>query len=56
MSKDYNNEKPNGHLTVRCLAMPADTNPQGDILVAGFFHKWILRGPSIANEKQKGES
>ena len=39
-----NNETtPQGHLTVRTLAMPADTNPMGDI-----FGGWLLSQMDIA--------
>ena len=43
MPKNQSDEGPNGHLTVRCLAMPADTNPQGDI-----FGGWVLSQMDIA--------
>lgn len=35
--------KPNGALTIRTLAMPADTNPAGDI-----FGGWVLSQMDIA--------
>lgn len=36
-------EEPRGNLTVRTLAMPADTNPSGDI-----FGGWVLSQMDIA--------
>lgn len=36
-------EKPRGELTIRTLAMPADTNPAGDI-----FGGWVLSQMDIA--------
>ncbi len=37
------NKKPNGELAIRTLAMPADTNPNGDI-----FGGWVLSQMDIA--------
>ena len=36
-------EKPAGDLTTRCVAMPADTNPEGDI-----FGGWVLSQMDLA--------
>jgi acyl-CoA thioesterase YciA len=38
-----NNDEPQGQLTTRTLAMPADTNPSGDI-----FGGWVLSQMDIA--------
>lgn len=38
-----NNSEPKGNLTIRTLAMPADTNPSGDI-----FGGWVLSQMDIA--------
>ena len=43
MSDKNDDEKPCGYLMVRCLAMPADTNPDGDI-----FGGWVLSQMDIA--------
>jgi len=37
------NDEPQGNLTIRTLAMPADTNPAGDI-----FGGWVLSQMDIA--------
>jgi acyl-CoA thioesterase YciA len=42
-SMDEQVEKPRGELTTRTLAMPADTNPSGDI-----FGGWVLAQMDIA--------
>ena len=39
----HENNQPNGRLILRTLAMPADTNPAGDI-----FGGWIMSQMDIA--------
>ncbi|MEK9673613.1 MAG: acyl-CoA thioester hydrolase YciA [Rhodospirillaceae bacterium] len=42
-SADYDSSKPKGELAIRTLAMPADTNPSGDI-----FGGWVMAQMDIA--------
>jgi len=42
--------EPNGTLTIRTLAMPADTNPAGDI-----FGGWVMSQMDIAGAVAAGE-
>jgi len=43
MSDETQSNEPNGKLTIRIVAMPADTNPSGDI-----FGGWVLSQMDIA--------
>lgn len=43
MNNQNNQTSPNGELAIRTLAMPADTNPNGDI-----FGGWVLSQMDIA--------
>ncbi len=43
MTTEASTTEPNGALTIRTLAMPADTNPAGDI-----FGGWVLSQMDIA--------
>ena len=38
---DKEGRQSKGVLLLRTLAMPSDTNANGDIFVAGLCHKWI---------------
>ena len=44
------NNEPKGNLTIRTVAMPADTNPSGDI-----FGGWVLSQMDIAGGIAAGE-
>jgi acyl-CoA thioesterase YciA len=51
------NESPNGEVTIQVLAMPADTNPSGDVfggwllsemdIAGGVFCRKIAKGPVV---------
>lgn len=53
MTTDAANE-PNGTLTIRTLAMPADTNPAGDIFGGWVMSQMDLAGAIAAVEVAKG--
>lgn len=46
--------EPNGALTVRTLAMPADTNPAGDIFGGWVMSQMDIAGAITAVERAKG--
>lgn len=48
--KDESNRNPSGELCVRTLAMPGDTNPNGDI-----FGGWVLSQMDIAGGIYSGK-
>ena len=47
-------QEPNGALTVRTLAMPADTNPAGDIFGGWVMSQMDIAGAIAAVERAKG--
>jgi acyl-CoA thioesterase YciA len=46
--------EPNGALTIRTLAMPADTNPAGDIFGGWVISQMDIAGGIAAYERAKG--
>ncbi|MEO8884399.1 MAG: acyl-CoA thioesterase [Devosia sp.] len=46
--------EPNGTLTIRTLAMPADTNPAGDIFGGWVMSQMDIAGAIAAVERAKG--
>lgn len=46
--------KPNGGLLLRTLAMPADTNPSGDIFGGWLMSQMDIGGAILANELAQG--
>ncbi len=48
------NEEPLGSLTIRTLAMPADTNPSGDIFGGWVMSQMDIAGAIAAVERVKG--
>ena len=46
--------EPNGALTIRTLAMPADTNPAGDIFGGWVMSQMDIAGAIAAVERAKG--
>jgi len=44
------NKQPRGHLAIRMLAMPANTNPNGDIFGGWVVSNMDLAGLSVAKE------
>ena len=48
------NTEPNGTLTIRTLAMPADTNPSGDIFGGWVMSQMDLAGAIAAVEVARG--
>jgi acyl-CoA thioesterase YciA len=49
-----NTAEPNGTLTIRTLAMPADTNPAGDIFGGWVVSQMDIAGAISAVERAKG--
>jgi acyl-CoA thioesterase YciA len=47
-------EEPHGALTIRTLAMPADTNPSGDIFGGWVLSQMDIAGGIAAMERAKG--
>jgi acyl-CoA thioesterase YciA len=47
-------DEPNGTLTIRTLAMPADTNPAGDIFGGWVLSQMDIAGGIAAYERAKG--
>ncbi len=45
---------PNKHLSLRMTAMPADTNPNGDIFGGWLVSQMDLAGASVASERAQG--
>lgn len=48
------NEQPNGNLTLRTMAMPADTNAAGDIFGGWVLSQMDLAGGIAAGERARG--
>lgn len=46
--------EPSGALTIRTLAMPADTNPSGDIFGGWVLSQMDIAGGIAANERARG--
>ena len=51
-----NNDEPCGKLTIRTLAMPADTNPSGDIFGGWVMSQLDIAGAIAASERVKGRT
>ena len=51
---DEPSSKPRGDLTIRTLAMPADTNPAGDIFGGWVMSQMDIAGAIAAVERVKG--
>ena len=54
MTTDAATEEPHGTLTVRTLAMPADTNPAGDIFGGWVMSQMDIAGAIAAVERAEG--
>jgi len=52
MSDD--NERPEGELSMRTVAMPADTNPSGDIFGGWVLSQMDIAGGVMAHQRAKG--
>jgi acyl-CoA thioesterase YciA len=48
--------EPHGNLTIRTLAMPADTNPAGDIFGGWVLSQMDIAGGIAATERARGRS
>ena len=51
---DMNEEEPLGQLVIRTLAMPADTNPAGDIFGGWLLAQMDIAGGVLARDKGSG--
>ena len=51
---DKKKEKPKGEPALRTLAMPADTNPSGDIFGGWVLSQMDIAGALVANKLAKG--
>ena len=51
---DGNGEAPVGELALRTLAMPADTNPAGDIFGGWLLSQMDIAGGMVARQRAKG--
>ncbi|QDZ10947.1 acyl-CoA thioesterase [Devosia ginsengisoli] len=51
-----NTDEPKGALTIRTLAMPADTNPSGDIFGGWVLSQMDIAGSIAAHERVKGRT
>ena len=47
-------EGPRGELAIRTLAMPADTNPRGDIFGGWLLAQMDIAGGTVARERAEG--
>ncbi len=47
-------EKPKGHLAIRALAMPCDTNTNGDVFGGWVISQMDLAGLSAARKRSRG--
>src|SRR3990167_5081535 len=54
MTDKKNDQKTGGQLAIRTLAMPSDTNPNGDIFGGWVISQMDLAGLSIARKVAKG--
>ena len=54
MSEPANSTEPFGNLVIRTLAMPADTNPAGDIFGGWVLSQMDIAGGVAAAEKARG--
>ena len=54
MARATSQEEPHGTLTVRTLAMPADTNPSGDIFGGWVMSQMDIAGGIAAYERARG--
>ncbi len=54
MVRATSQEEPHGTLTVRTLAMPADTNPSGDIFGGWVMSQMDIAGGIAAYERARG--
>ncbi|MDH5412204.1 MAG: acyl-CoA thioesterase, partial [Alphaproteobacteria bacterium] len=52
MTADH--EKPVGELSLRTVAMPADTNPSGDIFGGWVLSQMDIAGGVVAHQRAKG--
>ena len=53
-SPDTDHDTPDGDLTLRTLAMPADTNPAGDIFGGGLMGQMDIAGGIAAGQRAAG--
>jgi acyl-CoA thioesterase YciA len=53
---DHSATNPKGELTIRTLAMPADTNPAGDIFGGWVMSQMDIAGSIAAHERTKGRT
>jgi acyl-CoA thioesterase YciA len=53
---DRSATEPQGDLTIRTLAMPADTNPAGDIFGGWVMSQMDIAGSIAAHERTKGRT
>ncbi|MDB5529018.1 MAG: acyl-CoA thioesterase [Devosia sp.] len=53
---DRSATEPKGDLTIRTLAMPADTNPAGDIFGGWVMSQMDIAGSIAAHERTKGRT
>ena len=54
MSEETNS--PSGDLTIRTVAMPADTNPRGDIFGGWLLSQMVLAGGIMATRRAMGRT
>jgi acyl-CoA thioesterase YciA len=54
--KDQENGLPEGELAIRTVAMPADTNPSGDIFGGWVLAQMDIAGGIVANRYAKGRT
>jgi acyl-CoA thioesterase YciA len=54
MGQETKRSEPSGELTLRTLAMPADTNPSGDIFGGWLLSQMDLAGGMVAHHRAKG--
>ncbi len=56
MKKASSDHEPTGQLTIRTLAMPADTNPAGDIFGGWVMSQLDIAGAIAASERVRGRT
>ena len=49
-------ETPQGELSIRTIAMPADTNPAGDIFGGWLLSQMDIAGGAVANRRARGRT